>query len=83
MIDDNQNVPTARFLARAPGLGFWVDVSVVGHEHRYVAFAAIAGDVELGFGTSPDASIDDVLSREFGPLVWNIDERPRAHPRGL
>jgi hypothetical protein len=64
-------VPAVRHVARASDLDFYVAVAVVGEACRYVAFADVAGDIELGFGTSTREAIDDVLTREFGAQTWS------------
>lgn len=46
----------------APELDFWVAVRLVGHEGRWIAVAAIAGDPELGWGSSMRAAVRMALS---------------------
>ncbi len=40
-----------------PDLDFWVEVRLVGHEGRWIAVAAVAGDSELGWGLSMRAAV--------------------------
>jgi len=50
----------------APGLDFWVEVRLVGHDGRWIAVAAIAGEPELGWGSSMRAAVQMALS-SLGP----------------
>lgn len=52
----------------APNLDFWVEVCMVGHDGRWIAVAAIAGEPELGWGTSARAALRMALS-SLGPAA--------------
>lgn len=50
----------------APDLDFWVDARLVTHEGRWIAVAIIAGEPELGWGSSTRAAMQMALT-SLGP----------------
>lgn len=50
----------------ATRFGFWVDVTVLSHEHRWLAVAKIAGDLEIGVGHTRKDAIRQALT-SLGP----------------
>jgi hypothetical protein len=51
-----------RISLSSDGLDFWVDVCIFTHRGRWLAAALVAGDSELGLGTSRDEAIRRALS---------------------
>ncbi|MGH2385634.1 MAG: hypothetical protein ACRDGB_11385 [Candidatus Limnocylindria bacterium] len=61
----------------APGLDFWVEVRLVGHDGRWIAVASIAGDPELGWGPTTQAAVRMALS-SLGPVTADMGTSPRT-----
>lgn len=53
---------SVQFALRAPSLDFWVDVHLRNFDGRWLAVAEIAGEPELGLGTTAREALSAALS---------------------